>query len=131
MLAIRPTQIAVRILSLFILAANAEPNCRRDACYNALFPCAFPLAVSQAVDYCSTVGHYGATNFPAQATAAFNDIHYGDISTIYNHYSRIVYQRYFDLIYDDRDHDFRGYCSINALVQFTSEQCVQFDFIYV
>ncbi|KAK5636448.1 hypothetical protein RRF57_012160 [Xylaria bambusicola] len=38
-------------------------------CYNALFPCENVTALEKAIKYCSTAGAYGATNYPAQATA--------------------------------------------------------------
>ncbi|KAI0385107.1 hypothetical protein F5Y04DRAFT_246849 [Hypomontagnella monticulosa] len=67
---IKSNQLASWILFLFVLAVRSQINCKHDDCYNALFPCASPLAIAEALDYCSTIGHYGATNYPAQATDA-------------------------------------------------------------
>ncbi|KAI1650883.1 uncharacterized protein F4817DRAFT_312237 [Daldinia loculata] len=63
-------QLASWILCLFILAVRAQSDCKHDDCYNALFQCDSPLALAEALNYCSTIGHYGATNYPPQATAA-------------------------------------------------------------
>ncbi|KAI1654844.1 hypothetical protein F4813DRAFT_392355 [Daldinia decipiens] len=70
MFAITSNQLASWILCLFILAVRAQSGCKHDDCYNALFQCDSPLALAEALNYCSTVGHYGATNYPPQATAA-------------------------------------------------------------
>ncbi|KAI4860651.1 hypothetical protein F4820DRAFT_452691 [Hypoxylon rubiginosum] len=70
MLSSKSTQLASWILYLFVLAVCAQSGCNHDDCYNALFPCESPGAVVEALDYCSTVGRYGATNYPARATAA-------------------------------------------------------------
>ncbi|KAI8966489.1 hypothetical protein F5Y11DRAFT_157826 [Daldinia sp. FL1419] len=64
------TQLASWILYLFILTVRAQPDCKHDDCYNALFRCDSPLALAEALNYCATVGHYGATDYPAFATAA-------------------------------------------------------------
>ncbi|KAI0104367.1 hypothetical protein F4814DRAFT_455677 [Daldinia grandis] len=70
MFAIMSNQLASWILCLFILAVRAQSGCKHDDCYNALFQCNSPLALAEALSYCSTIGHYGATNYPPQATAA-------------------------------------------------------------
>ncbi|KAI2614993.1 hypothetical protein GGR54DRAFT_642731 [Hypoxylon sp. NC1633] len=70
MFTIKSNQLASWILYLFILAVHAQSGCNHDDCYNALFPCDSPVALAEALNYCSTVGHYGATNYPARATAA-------------------------------------------------------------
>ncbi|KAI1806878.1 hypothetical protein F4811DRAFT_550378 [Daldinia bambusicola] len=70
MFVIKSNQLASWILCLFVLAVRAQSGCTHDNCYNALFPCDSPLALQEALSYCATVGHYGATNYPALATAA-------------------------------------------------------------
>ncbi|KAI1472449.1 uncharacterized protein F4812DRAFT_454262 [Daldinia caldariorum] len=70
MLVIKSNQLASWILCLFVLAVRAQSGCKHDNCYNALFPCDSPLALQEALNYCATVGHYGATNYPTSATAA-------------------------------------------------------------
>ncbi|OTB15413.1 hypothetical protein K445DRAFT_22901 [Daldinia sp. EC12] len=70
MFVIKSNQLASWILCFFILAVRAQSGCKHDNCYNALFPCDSPLALEEALNYCATVGHYGATNYPTLATAA-------------------------------------------------------------
>ncbi|KAI1778882.1 hypothetical protein F4818DRAFT_455135 [Hypoxylon cercidicola] len=70
MLSTKSPQLASWILYLFVLAVSAQSGCNHDDCYNALFPCESPGALAEALNYCSTVGRYGATNYPPRATAA-------------------------------------------------------------
>ncbi|KAI1756195.1 hypothetical protein F4782DRAFT_324510 [Xylaria castorea] len=44
--------------------------CFADNCYQALFPCASPWVVTEAVRYCATVSAGSATNYPTQVIAA-------------------------------------------------------------
>ncbi|KAI0393771.1 hypothetical protein F5Y17DRAFT_287683 [Xylariaceae sp. FL0594] len=57
-------------LFVFVIGARAQCDRSRNSCYDALFPCSNVAALNEAVEYCSTVGAYGATNYPIQATAA-------------------------------------------------------------